>query len=358
MGRFLCGIQADVNARILMWEAFFVVSWLQALSSINVPATVYTLVGREFVLMDWFIRSLHGHLEQTSGEAVEVNPFRFEEEGCAGAIFACQSVSLFSTSSLVVLENCTAMLASGKAKHDTSEMESYLANPIPNRTLVITVVGDKMDERKKLTKLAKSQVVVDCSTPKEHEALDIVQRLATERDILMAPDGLKELWRRSQSISHCVAELDKLWTYTDARPITANDVAQLVALPLEDNVFAWIDGVVKGDLERSFHALKDVEMSGSDPFALLSLIARQLRLMWYARVFGGKGYSHQQIAGKTGAHPYAVRVAGDQARSISPHVIERLTTIVADAEYEIKSGRRDIRQALEWVILSCASTSN
>lgn len=343
-----------------MWEAFFVVSWLQALTSIKAqkaPAAVYTLVGREFVLMDWFIRSLHAHLEQTLEEPVEVNPFRFEEEGCEGAIFACQSVSLFSTSSLVLLENFTALLASGKTKHDTSEMESYLANPIPNRTLVITVVGDKLDERKKLTKLAKSQVVVDCSTPKENEALEIVQQLADQRDIQLAPDGLQELWRRCPSISQCAAELDKLWTYTSGKPITTNDVAQLVALPLEDNVFSWIDGVVKGDLERSFRALKDVELGGADPFALLSLIARQLRLMWYARVFGAKGYSHQQIAGKTSAHPYAVRVAAEQARLISPDVIERLTTIVADAEYEIKSGRRDIRQALEWVVLSCASTS-
>lgn len=341
----------------LRGEAFFVMSWLDAMASLAQPAAVYTLVGKEFILMDLFIRSLQSHIQGPSQEVVDIQPFRFEDEGSGPAMIACQSISLFSTSSLVVLENCTAFLAASKTKHDITDLEKYIANPIPGRNLVITVLGDKLDERKKITKLVKSHAVVDCTTPKESEALDVIRGLAKQREIRIGQHGLKELWRRAQTVSQCAAELDKLWTYTDGVEITVEDVTQLVSLPLEDNVFAWIDGVVKGDLERSFRALRDVELGGYDAFALLSLIARQLRLMWYAHVFGGKGYSQQQIAAKTGAHPYSVRIAGDQARILSPEIIERLTLIVADAEFAIKSGRRDIRQALEWVVLSCATAA-
>jgi DNA polymerase-3 subunit delta len=334
-----------------------VLSWVAAMELISEPASVYTLVGNEFVLMNLFIQNLQTQLQTRTGQEVDVSHFRFEDEGCSGAIFACQSVSLFASSSLVVLENCTGLLATGKAKHDVTELEAYVVNPIPDRVLVITVLGEKLDERKKVTKALKSRVIVDCNTPKEPDAIAVVQRLAKQRGIAIAEDGMKELWRRAPSVSQSTAELGKLWTFTNGTEIRISDVAQLVALPLEDNVFTWIDGVVQGDLERSFRALRDVELGGYDAFALLSLIARQLRLMWHARVYGDKGYSHQQIAGKVGAHPYAIRVAATQARKVSPNHIEHLMTIVADAEYEIKSGRRDVRQALEWVVLSCASAA-
>jgi DNA polymerase-3 subunit delta len=335
--------------------------WTKAMDSLrpgNRVDPVHVLVGTDYVLARWYVDALKVGVESGSGMPVEVQRFRFEDEGCSGAVQACQTLSLFAETELVVLENCTALLASGKAKHDVQELERYLESPVDGNVLVITVYGDKLDERKKLTKLAKAHRVVDCNAPKPAAAMQVLRDYAEKRRMQIQTDALQELWRRTQSISAAVTELDKLHTYTGGEPIDLRAVQELVSSPLEDNVFTWIDGVVKGNAAQSFRVLADLQQSGHDTFALYALIGRQLRLLWYAKVLGGKGYSQQQIASRAGAHPYAVKVATEQARYLSQRQIERLLTVLADAEFAVKSGRRDAVQALEWVVMTCLAAKH
>ncbi len=69
---------------------------------------------------------------------------------------------------------------------------------------------------------------------------------------------------------------------------------------------------------------------------------------------GGERLLNQQIASKAGAHPYAVKVASEQARALTQTQIERLLSMVADAEYAVKTGRRDPRHSLDWVLMACS----
>ncbi|CAM3729891.1 DNA polymerase III subunit delta [Alicyclobacillus pomorum] len=331
--------------------------WSQAIESLQAAtdiAPVHVLVGTDFILSRWYLDKLEHVLASVEHMPVDVNRFRFDEEGCAGAVQACQTLSLFSDTGIVHLDHCSAFLSGGKSKHDLTDLERYLEHPASGKVLVITVHGEKLDERKKIVKLARKHTVVNCNPPKENVALQWLATVCDERGISLANDAARELWRRTQTLSSAVSELEKLYTYTGGQPISLRDVQELVSQPVEDNVFAWIDGVVKGRVDRSFRVLTDVERAGYDAFALYALIARQLRLMWYAKVLGAKGYSNQQIASKAGAHPYAVKVASEQARALTQTQIERLLSMVADAEYAVKTGRRDPRHSLDWVLMACS----
>lgn len=331
---------------------------------------VYTCVGTESVLTDEWIRSVTAKLSEEAAEPILPLRYSFDEGGAQPALMACQSLSLFATRNLVVLTQVfpagsgkttgagKATSGSGKAatraKLETESLEVYLESPIPNNVLIVCVPADKFDERKKLTKRLKSFPVIDCSVPKEPVGRATVQALAGDWGIDIHPDALAELWRRCKSISQSASELHKLWTYTDGQQIDVTAVDELVAPPIDDNVFDWIDGVVTGDIRRSLRVLTDVQRAGYDAFALYGLIVRQLRLMWYARTLAETGHSPQQIAMEAGAHPYAVRVAMKQARTVRTTDLEALLTVVADAEYAVKSGTRDAAKALEWVVASCA----
>jgi DNA polymerase-3 subunit delta len=312
---------------------------------------VFTLVGNEHALAESFIQALRNRLGDDQGPA-DVQRFAFDEQGCDDAVFALESLTLFQVRPVVVLQRCTAMATGGRARFATDALEAYLARPVPGRALVITV-EDKLDERKKLVKLAKQHTVIDCHPPKETQALAILQQLAAAEGMDIRPAAMKELWRRTASVSQALQEMRKLWMFTGERPITPADVAEAVAPPLEDDVFAWIDGVVQGRAERAFRALADVQRKGEDPLKLFALIARQIRLMWYTRVLGERGMSHAQIAAEVAAHPYAVRVAAGQAARVRPERMERLLTVLADLEFDVKSGRRDPQHALELAVLAC-----
>ncbi|GMA52130.1 DNA polymerase III subunit delta [Alicyclobacillus contaminans] len=318
-------------------------------------APVHVLVGTDDVLMRWYTDALLTRLSAANGMPVDVSKYRFEEQGCSAAVQACQTVSLFSAAGVVILDHCTAFLASQRGKVDVSDLEQYLQDPVPGKTLVITVRGDKVDERKKLSKLARKHIVVDCNPPKDASALKRLQSYCASNGIGIAKGALAEVWRRTQSLTQAVPELHKLAAYTDGAEIRMEDVGALVTPPVEDNVFGWIDSVVKGDAARAFGVLADVQRAGYDSFALYALIARQLRLMWYAKVLQGRGYSQQQIAAKAGAHPYAVKVATEQAKGVSTGRLERLLTILADAEFAVKSGRRTPEHTLDMVVMACTA---
>ncbi|MCL6598215.1 MAG: DNA polymerase III subunit delta [Alicyclobacillus macrosporangiidus] len=328
--------------------------WTSAMKAVQEGdgSGVFTLVGHEYALAESFVQALRNRLGDDQGPA-DVQRFPFDEEGCEGAVFALESLTLFQVRPVVVLQRCTAMAAGGRARFATDALEAYLVRPVPGRALVITVEQDKLDERKKLVKLAKQHIVVDCHPPKEAQALAILQQLAAAEGIGIHPAAMKELWRRTASVSAALQEMRKLWMFTGERPITPADVAEAVAPPVEDDVFAWVDGVVQGRADRAFRALADVQRKGEDPLKLFALIARQIRLMWYTRVLGERGMSHTQIAAEVAAHPYAVRVAAGQAARVNPERMERLLTVLADLEFEVKSGRRDPHHALELAVLAC-----
>lgn len=317
---------------------------------------IYTCVGSEFVLVEAWVDALSNALSKQAQVDVETVQFSFDDGGLEEALLSCQSLSLFTSTQIVKLTDfwaATTAKGSSKAKYSTESLEKYLDNPVPENVLVITVSADKLDERKKLVKKLKQFPVVDCTTPKEAAARKMLQSLIGRNKIQISDDALTELWRRSQTVSRSITEAHKLWTFTAGQQVGYDDVCQLVAAPAEDNIFDWIDGVVTGNADKSYRALSDLVRSGQDTFSLFGMMVRQLRLMWYARTLGSQGYSAPQIASEAGAHPYAVQVAERQSANLRPTDIETLLTIVADAEFAVKSGRRDTEQALDWVVASC-----
>ncbi|MCL6444505.1 MAG: DNA polymerase III subunit delta [Alicyclobacillus sp.] len=329
--------------------------WMTAVAALDgaPPAPVYVLVGTEPVLVRRFVEQLCRTSGARLGQEVRPLRFAFEEDGADSALMACATVSLFGLLDVVVLEGCTALLASQKANRDTEALEAYLEQPVPDRILVLTVEGEKVDERKRLGKLAKRHVLVNCNTPKDDEAVRVLNWLAKAKSVDVAPAALQELWRRTGSLSLADPELDKAWTYTGGARIEAEHIAELVPARPEDNVFRWMDAVLQGDAERAFRTLHDVRLAGYDPLALMALVARQLRLVSLVRWYGSRGESQAQMAGRLGVHPYAVRVAAGQARRVSAERVERLLCVIADAEYQVKSGRRDPDHAMEWAVMAC-----
>ena len=330
--------------------------WTTAMKSLKSEpiSLVYTLVGDEPALLKRWFKALQLRLAERDGQEVPLERFDFESSGLSDALLACRTVSLFSDSHVVVLEDCSFLLASNKAKHDISELESYVENPFPERVLVLTLRADKADERKRIVKMLKKFPWIALGVAKVDAALEVVSQIAVDAKIPISQEAMSELWRRCDSVSLCETELIKLHTYTNGQMIELADVQELVAVPLEDNVFTWIDGVVKGNLGQTFTSLRDVQISGYDTFALLALLAKQLRAMGYAKVLGEKGATQAQIASRLGVHPYAVKVAADQARGVRTQQIERMLTILADAEFWVKSGRWEVNQALEYTVLACA----
>jgi DNA polymerase III subunit delta len=299
-----------------------------------------------------------GGVAQTIGPATEVHRFWLDEAGLESALLDLQSISLFGDQSITVLENAVALSTESKGKFDLSALEAYVTDPAPDRTLIVVVAAEKLDERRKIAKLLKKYPVVNCGVPPETTAISLLERIANDLGLQTVGDAMPELWRRVRSITAAYSELQKLKSFLDLnQPITKDDVQQLTVPAPEDNVFAWVDGVVHGRLQQSVEAIADLQHAGYDAFSLLAMLQRQLRLLWYAKVYGGRGMSPQDTAKLAGAHPYAMKVAMGQVRGLTTERIESLILTVSDAEYEIKRGKMDPGHALSWVMVACSGST-
>lgn len=312
---------------------------------------MYLLYGQEQLFIERFVDKLVALTD--AGTAVR---FDYEEDGIEEALLELQTVSLFLQQPVVVLRNCTGFLTQGKSNGQLDMLENYIQNPVGSRTLVVIVPGDKLDERKKVTKAAKRRTVVNCQTPKQPVAIRMLEAEVRTRQTAIEPDALAELWRRTASVTQAVNELHKLALYALQRTIVIADVQLLVAKTLEESVFDWVDHVTQGRIAPAAAMLLDMYRQGYDALALLAMLARQFRLMWYAKALQPK-MRLEDVAKEAKAHPYAMRVADKQSRNFSLAAVEYLLTLAADCEYDIKRGRRDGQQAIELLMLTCAGST-
>ncbi|WP_062306317.1 DNA polymerase III subunit delta [Alicyclobacillus sendaiensis] len=313
------------------------------------PASVYLLHGSEIGLFDWFCDEL-----VRNHRASSVLRFDYQEDGFEPAELELCSYSLFGERPLVYVRNVAAFVPEGRSGPDADRLAAYLERPVPERTLVLSVPSDKLDERRRVTKLAKRHAVVACPVPtRDRDAMAKLERLARSKSVAIDPEALAELWRRTGSLTLAMNEFDKLCAYADGHPIARDHVRELVPMQAEDSVFTWIDEVVQGKVAAVFEALDGLFRQGYDAFSLIALLARQIRLMAFA-----KGAADlERRAKELGVHPYALRTAARHAARFPERQLERLVRVLADAEWDVKRGRLAPEVALHLALMELAHAS-
>lgn len=313
--------------------------------------TVYLLYGQEHLFIDKYMARL--------AQAAKASLIRFDYENgdTQEALLELQSVSLFSDQPLVVLRNCTAITTQGKTSEHAELLESYIKTPVPGRTLIVTVAADKVDERKKLTKAMKKHVVVECHTPNEAVAMRMLKSEVNERALNMVDDAISELWFRTGSVSQATNEIDKLAVYSDSQTIGVEDVRELVAKTLEESIFDWVDHVVSGRIYQATQLLTDLQRQGQEPLALLGMLARQFRMMWFTKALQRKGMRQADIAKIAKVHPYALRIAEKQSHAFSLNHLEQFILAASKCDYDIKRGRQDGGHAILYIMLLTAQST-
>jgi DNA polymerase-3 subunit delta len=149
-------------------------------------------------------------------------------------------------------------------------------------------------------------------------------------------------------------EIQKLLLYSQERPITEDDVKQLVSHIQEANIFALVDAVAEGRTELAQRILHRLYYEGVAPTYILTMITRQFRLIALARDLG-KGLSRLQIQDRLGLkHSYAVDKALSQAKLYDFEDIKRAYDKLLETDLAIKTGKYSDKLALELLVTELA----
>jgi DNA polymerase-3 subunit delta len=134
-------------------------------------------------------------------------------------------------------------------------------------------------------------------------------------------------------------ELEKLATYAGQRPITADDVKLLVSDASEALIWDLTDALSQRNGRRAMQCLYELRKGDANPFYLLTMIARQYRIMLKVKAAMRRGGGSEfDLAKITAEKPYSVKKAMTQVNNYSIQELIAIMDRLLEADYAMKTG--------------------
>ena len=135
------------------------------------------------------------------------------------------------------------------------------------------------------------------------------------------------------------SELEKLTIYCDGRLIVEDDVRALVSSAREGNIFALVDGIMERRPSAALAAMRQLLDDGAAGPYLLTMVARQARLVALAQDLLARRAPQQEWPARLGTgSEYVVRKTMEQARRFAPESVRALYRLLLDTDIALKSG--------------------
>ncbi len=249
-------------------------------------------------------------------------------------------------------EKATDALVEALLGHDPEHLVIVLVESLAPDALAKNAVHKAL-----IKKLPKAQLVEYLFAPlsqielrawANEEAARLGTRLEPAAAEALASAVGSDLWRMH-------SELEKLAAYRAGEVVRRGDVELLVERHLEENIFAFTDAVGSGDMRAAAAVLARELEAGSEPFGLLSMLGRQVRLLAAARSLLDAGaVAPDRFAAEFGLHPFVAKKTLAQARAFPAARVRSLHDAILTADRNIKRGRIKPEDALAELLAGCA----
>lgn len=316
---------------------------------------VYLIIGTEaYIIQETLKRIEENALIADEAEFNYAN-FDLTETSIEVAIGEAESVPFWGDRKVVILQRPTFLTSEkDKVDHQIKGFENYLNEPVPFTILVIVAGVDKLDARKKISKLVqKNAVVIDATAPNEQSLLRWLSEKATALNMDYEPAAMQELMVLTNfQLSVAIQELEKISLFVNGGLMTIQIVEDMVVRSLEQNVFQLTEKVVNKETGKALRIYQDLIKQKEEPIKILALLISQFRLMNQVKIMKKKGYSDPEMARTLKVHPYRAKLAAQSVRNIDLIHLQTALAALAKADFELKTGRGLPGQKVEWFIFN------
>ncbi|HLR41031.1 MAG TPA: DNA polymerase III subunit delta [Virgibacillus sp.] len=332
-------------------------SYLEVLQQIKKKqiAPVFLLYGSE----SFFIQNLKKHIVQAvvgSNDDENLITYDLEEVPIQEVVADAETYPFFGEKKLIFATNPVFLKAKPDKlpfDHDLEALQRYLNEPVDYSVLVFIAPYEKIDERKKISKLLKKNAVTAaCNPVKEYELNKWIKDLADNLKISITPDAYDVMEAELTSDLYLLQnELTKLATYVgDGGTVTKEIAEDLIAPTANSSSLRLVDAVIERNLHKAITIYKDLEKMKEEPIALIGLLAYQFRMIFRVKLLRQKGYSQFQMQKQIGAHPYVIKIALNRERQFSIQKLEYIMDQLTNADATMKQGRMEKDLAFELLL--------
>ena len=239
---------------------------------------------------------------------------------------AAFSSGLFAKKRLVVIKN----IFSSKNPSWYEELAGEIVKTNQDNILIVTSAALPKEKNNPLLKiLKKADKTETFPLLKDGEVYRYILEAVKKRGAYMDNEAVSylveavhsDLWRLNN-------ELDKLTSYK--KRIAVKDVDLFMDSPLDKNVFNFMDALSHKNTKQALKLLHDQLDSGAHELYLLTMLARQVKILLAVKETNGQGLM---------LHPFVVKKALAQVSNFSLPQLKNLFAKIIDIDNRLKSSR-------------------
>lgn len=315
---------------------------------------VILLYGTE----SYFIQNLRRALlkEVINDDRDNLSTYDLEETSIEEVISDAETYPFFGEKKLIIAHNPT-FLTSKRIKlpfeHDLKRLEQYIDNPVDYSTLMFIAPYDKLDNRKKITKLLKEKAfVAECNPIKEYELDKWIKNIAKDLNITIDQAAYEILGAEFITNLHLIQnELTKFALYVGENGVVTKEIVeQLIAHTENSSSLRLVDAVIERNLSKAFSIYKDLKKMQEEAIGIIALLSFQFRMILQVKLLKTKGYSQYQIQKQVSAHPYVIKIASNRERLFTIDQLSNIIQQLTKADASIKQGKIDPDLAVEMLL--------
>lgn len=256
-------------------------------------------------------------------------------------------VSLFSEEKYIVVKNANYFGKEKISDKDSEKLLSYLSHPYENTTLIFTTY-ETIDKRKSITKyIIENYKVIEIKSPKNYELQTETKKKLT--NYAMDDKTIKYI------VDACLGnydlvmnEISKLRDYfKTGTKITLEMSKEIIASNVDDNVFKFVDSVIKKDLKSSLKFLEEYLSLKGDVLQLINMLLREYRLIMYYLILREQKNAQDEILRKLKLQEWQLKKIIQEANNYHLEDIKDYILKLGEMDYQIKSGGQDKNLALQ-----------
>lgn len=319
--------------------------------------SIYLVSGSEHYFFDETISILKNSLSKE--EEIDVLTFDLDEVPVQYVLEEADTIPFFTDKKLIVVKNTSFLKATEKGKekieHDIKALEKWLNHPTDTAILLFIAPYEKLDERKKITKLMKEKAVHLEAKPLEGNDLKVwIQAIVLSNNKSISVEAIQKLIDTvGHNLVQLQSEIQKMAIYLgEDLEITSDIVDLLLSKTLEQDAFQLLNAFLRGDTGTALSVYHDLLRQKEEPIMLTSLLASHIRLMSNVGYLRKKGYHAQAIAKQLKVNPYRVKLIVESKNPIEEgrllQILHRLST--TDLQLKTSSGKRE--RILEYFLMN------
>ena len=279
---------------------------------------------------------------------MNINKYDLDNSLIQNAIEDAETISMFGDKKTVIIDN--ANMFTGTTSKDSEIIENYLNHINSHTNLIFLVHNEKLDTRKKITKLIKKVGIVK-EFNDELNQTTLIKKLFNGYNIENKTINLF-LNRIGNNPLIIKNEINKIKIYKgDDKTITDEDILNLTTKKVEIDIFKLIDYIVKKDKDKALELYYEILKMNEEPIKIIVILANQFRLMYQSKELLKKGYSEKDIASTLKIHPYRIKLAIQNGRNYTKETLLKYLNSLANIDIGIKTGTLNKDLALELFIL-------